>query len=85
MNDHGQWVYGDRTVRRTIEDYFKNIFPSSGPRNWGSAVNCIEKVVTPHMNLELIQPISLEEVKKAVFEMGALKAPSLDGFQGIFY
>ncbi|CAB4263103.1 unnamed protein product [Prunus armeniaca] len=78
-------VYGDRTVRRIIEDYFKNIFSSSGPRNWGSAINCIEKVVTLQMNLELIQPVLLKKVKKAAFEMGSLKAPGPNGFQGTFY
>ncbi|KAH0992476.1 hypothetical protein GBA52_003959 [Prunus armeniaca] len=50
-------------------------------RNWGSAINCIEKVVTLQMNLELIQPVLLKKVKKAAFEMGSLKAPGPNGFQ----
>ncbi|XP_062013825.1 uncharacterized protein LOC133730210 [Rosa rugosa] len=37
------------------------------------------------MNQTLAMPISLEEVKAAVFDLGALKAPSPDGFSGTFY
>lgn len=35
--------------------------------------------------MELLSPVSIEEVKTAVFQLGALKAPCPDGFQGTFY
>lgn len=37
------------------------------------------------MNASLLIPVSLEDIKDAVFQMGKLKAPGLDGFQGVFY
>ncbi|KAL6184297.1 hypothetical protein ACLB2K_045700 [Fragaria x ananassa] len=37
------------------------------------------------MNLNLQANISLEEVKYATFDLGALKAPGPDGFSGTFY
>ncbi|KAM1507561.1 hypothetical protein ACFX10_016991 [Malus domestica] len=37
------------------------------------------------MNRDLIAPVSDEEIKAAVMNMGRLKAPGPDGFQGIFY
>lgn len=37
------------------------------------------------MNLNLLAPFALEEVKAATFQMGALKSPGLDGFSGLFY
>lgn len=37
------------------------------------------------MNKDLIAPFTLEEVKSAAFQMGALKSPGRDGFPGLFY
>lgn len=37
------------------------------------------------MNDDLLQPITLDDVKTAAFELGSLKAPGPDGFQGTFY
>ncbi|KAM5583543.1 hypothetical protein ABKV19_003435 [Rosa sericea] len=37
------------------------------------------------MNVDLVAPISLEEVRDATFQLGALKAPGPDGFPGLFY
>lgn len=37
------------------------------------------------MNASLLIPVSLEDIKDAVFQMGKLKALGLDGFQGVFY
>ena len=37
------------------------------------------------MNERLIRPISEEEIKSATYQMRNLKAPRLDGFQGVFY
>ncbi|CAM8962468.1 unnamed protein product [Rhodiola kirilowii] len=37
------------------------------------------------MNSELLKEISEEEVKNAIFSMGPLKAPGIDGFPAIFY
>lgn len=37
------------------------------------------------MNAALTSPILEVEVKEAVFQMGGMKAPGPDGFQGMFY
>ncbi|KAM1414771.1 hypothetical protein ACFX2I_006507 [Malus domestica] len=37
------------------------------------------------MNASLVAPITVEEIKDAAMQMGGLKAPGPDGFQGIFY
>ncbi|GKV28813.1 hypothetical protein SLEP1_g37812 [Rubroshorea leprosula] len=42
-------------------------------------------VITSEMNNSLCADITLEEVKAATFQLGAFKAPGLDGFPGVFY
>ncbi|KAL6183177.1 hypothetical protein ACLB2K_044588 [Fragaria x ananassa] len=37
------------------------------------------------MNRDLLAPFSMDEVKDAAFQLGALKAPGPDGFPGLFY
>lgn len=37
------------------------------------------------MNTSLMEPITMAEVEKATFSMGAQKAPGPDGFNGKFY
>ncbi|KAM2051864.1 hypothetical protein ACFX1T_033241 [Malus domestica] len=37
------------------------------------------------MNEVLTRPLVNEEIKDAVFQMGRLKAPGPDGFQGVFF
>lgn len=42
-------------------------------------------LVNSEMNADLCMPITDDEIKVAVFDLGALKAPGLDGFPGKFY
>ena len=51
-------------------------------------MNVVEKVkprVTNAMNDELNKPYTREEVKKALFNIGDLKAPGPDGLHAVFY
>lgn len=41
-------------------------------------------LVLDSMNAELTKPVADEKIKTTVQQMGRLKAPALDGFQGIF-
>jgi hypothetical protein len=48
----------------------------------------LEKVqpkVSQVMNEQLLAPFSAEDVKKAIFNIGDLKAPGPDGLHAIFY
>lgn len=48
-------------------------------------MDCVLPTVTNDMNATFLKLVTVDEVKNAVFQLGALKAPGPDGFQGTFY
>ncbi|KAM2951563.1 hypothetical protein COP2_001044 [Malus domestica] len=81
----GNWVEQPCLVRKLVEDHFMQTFTFGGARNWGSLLDCISPMVTEDVNQALLIPVSEDEIKAAIFQMGGLKAPGPNGFQGIFY
>lgn len=45
----------------------------------------VQRCVTQDMNTRLLAPFSYEEVKKALFHIGDLKAPGPDGLHAVFF
>ncbi|PRQ18871.1 putative RNA-directed DNA polymerase [Rosa chinensis] len=85
QNDAEVWVAGEKNIRREFETQFKAVFKSQGPQSWGNALSGVNCLVSAEMNSSLSAPFTIEEVKEAVFQLGALKAPGPDGFPGLFY
>jgi len=54
-------------------------------RNYQPILDQCTQVVNEEMNDSLIKLVSREEVKEAVFQMGATKALGPDGLNGLFY
>ena len=50
-----------------------------------SILQCIETVITSDQNEMLMSPVSVDEVKAAVFSMYPEKSPGPDGMNPIFY
>lgn len=72
-------------IQNEFQNYFVNLFKSSGPRNWNGIMDHIPQLVNNDMNGELMRPFSLEEVKDAIFQLWSLKALGPDDFPDIFY
>lgn len=81
----GEWLDNDSDIAQGFTGYFKSLFSSEGSRDWSTVLNCVNQRVSSEMNNDLLSPISVEEVKAAVFQLGGLKAPGPDGFSGTFY
>lgn len=45
----------------------------------------VQRGVTQEMNTGLLAPFSADEVRKALFQIGDLKAPGPDGLHAVFY
>ncbi|KAL9679286.1 hypothetical protein QQ045_017144 [Rhodiola kirilowii] len=89
MQDNQGIVHEEQSkIMRIVTSYFYNMFQSSiSGNNWGieDQLGCITQVVSEEMNSWLLRDISEEEVRSAVFSIGPLKAPGVDGFPAIFY
>ncbi|XP_050121382.1 uncharacterized protein LOC126599063 [Malus sylvestris] len=72
-------------VRSLVEEHFVTLFTFSGQRDWGQLLDCIQNSISGEMNEALTSLIMGEEIKIATFQMGGMKAPKPDGFQGLFY
>ncbi|KAL6219837.1 hypothetical protein ACLB2K_007596 [Fragaria x ananassa] len=85
QNDDGVWISGEAQVRLEFGSQFGIVFTSMGHREWGQVLSGISQKVSPAMNHDLLETISIEEVSDAVHQLGALKATGPDGFPGLFY
>jgi hypothetical protein len=65
--------------------YFSNLFTSDGIVVDQGFLDKIILKVTDDMNERLIAQYTAEDVKKAVFSIGYLKAPGPDGLHALFY
>lgn len=83
--DHGIRHEDKETMCTMVKDYFSNLFTSEVEQVDMSVLGYVNRKVTNNMNQLLLAPFSGEEVKKALFGIGDLKAPGPDGLHAIFY
>lgn len=82
--DGKEW-FEEGDLGRVVEGYFKTLFSSE---DVGISLQELENMppkVSQDQNEELIQEVTLEEVKRAVFETNPQKCPSPDGMSAYFY
>ncbi|KAL9690889.1 hypothetical protein QQ045_011301 [Rhodiola kirilowii] len=87
-DSHGNKHLDKNRLTCMASEYFDNIFSPSylaSEVNWNRQLECLQPVISEEMNNSLLEDISEEEVRRAVFSMSPLKAPSLDGFPALFY
>jgi len=65
--------------------FFSRRYTSVGSRNYAPILDQCTPLVTQEMNNSLIAVLTIEEVQQATFKLGASKAPSPDGLNGLFY
>ncbi|KAF7139221.1 hypothetical protein RHSIM_Rhsim07G0138700 [Rhododendron simsii] len=53
--------------------------------NRAEALSVVENCISSEMNERLIKDVSVEEIKKAAFDLGSLKAPGPDGYPSFFF
>ena len=68
-----------------VKEYFANLFTSEVQEVDQGVLMNVNRRVTTDMNKVLMAPFSREEVKKALFSIGDLKALGPDGLHAIFF
>lgn len=83
--DNGSWCTHPEILKREATDFFKKLFHVDAYVD----VNHLQVPTVPTLHQEgvaaLMAPVSMEEVRKAVFSMKSYKAPGPDGFQPLFF
>lgn len=85
LKDDEEWLENEKDLAKLARDYFKKLFGTSGPKSWENALQAVHSVVDDSTNAALTMDVTDDAIKKAFFQMGALKAPGPDGFNGLFY
>jgi len=85
--DDGSWVEGEEEKKRKtfIANYFLDLFRTRGDQVSQQILNAVEAKVTEPMNDSLLKDFTADEVRRALVNIGDLKAPGPDGMLAIFY
>ena len=81
----GVWRENKEEVDGIILDYFKEIYSTSFPVEFGSSLRVIDRRVSDDMNDSLLKEFRVEEVRRALKQMHPTKSPGPDGMSPIFF
>ena len=76
-------IEGEQELKKYITDYYKNLFCKPDIANVRLDIDNANRISQEEAD-ELVKPFSMEEIKKAVFQMEHNKSPGPDGFTAEF-
>jgi hypothetical protein len=72
-------------MERMATSYFQELFTRDPSLNVDILLQMIQRKVTMEMNDDICRDFMDEEISDALFQIGPLKAPRVDGFLARFY
>lgn len=84
-DSEGVWVDDERQIADDFRVFFSDLFTSVGDRDFQEALEVVLPVIDDAENVELLNLVTYDEIRKAVFQLGKDKAPGPDGFSGVFF
>lgn len=84
-DQYGNWKEEEQQIQDIVVKYFDNLFTSTVEGEEILTPREVVNQVTTEQNEELMQCVTHEEVKKAVFSMHPSKAPGIDGLNPGFF
>lgn len=83
-NKEGVWCNWENGLQGVISDYFSELYTSQASDS-SLILNYLPRAVSDEDNMELLRGFTREEVREAVFDMGAEKSPGDDGLNPGFF
>lgn len=69
----GNWCYSNHEIGQEVESFYKQLFSSYRPQEFGEILAGITPVVIDQMNEALIKPFEEEEIKDVFLSMNPNK------------
>ena len=79
-----EWIDNEKEIKDLISNFFKHLYQLEPLEEMEHTLNVISPIISKVDNTLLLSPIKEEEVQESVFQLGVVKALSLDGYFGIF-
>jgi hypothetical protein len=81
----GSWCDDAESVREEIQTFYTDLYTSDGTPVMGGLLDHVQEKVLQANRDKLSEGFTLDEAKKALFQMHPSKAPGVDGFTIGFY
>lgn len=83
-NEAGEWVDWQNGLQNLITQFYTELFTTAST-NHVEVIEAVSQSITQVDNMELLQEVTKEEVKLALFQMHPDKAPGPDGMTPAFF
>lgn len=84
-NENGEWIEGDREVGQLVHRMLSSLFTEEQPNRVWITTEHSWPSIDPSMWDHACAEITNEDIKAAMFSIGGLKAPGIDGYPAIFF
>lgn len=83
--DNGEWCEDIKEIQNMATSFFKNLYTKDDGVNPQVLLDLIQEKVSSDINACLTKEFTEQEISDALFQIGPLNAPGLDGFPARFF
>ncbi|CAM8877709.1 unnamed protein product [Rhodiola kirilowii] len=88
IKEEGRWIEGEEEICRKAMLFYAELFRQDKVReevDWSKELECMKVKLSDEAYHQFCTPFTTTEVQEALFQLGATKAPGIDGFSALFY
>ncbi|PNY17666.1 ribonuclease H [Trifolium pratense] len=84
-DEGGSWIEDEQQIKSIVNSFYRNLFSEQVQRHDHVHTRYGFRKIERDIAETMIMPISTDEIKGAMFDMGTWKEPGPDGYQAGFY